>query len=94
MLEWFLLAMRVEICADILVSSKGPGRRQSQSRERLLADLHASTVMSAPAVPPAAPKHAMVASVGVLPGLFTMTKGSSPPVAFPIAAEYLYLAFW
>lgn len=52
------------------------------------------TVIKAPAVPPAAPKQAIVAKVGVLPGLLTTTKGSSPPVARPMAAEYLYFAFW
>jgi len=50
--------------------------------------------MIAPAVAPAAPKHATVPSVGMLPGLLTTTRGSSLPVADPIAAEYLYLAFW
>ena len=54
----------------------------------------ASTVMRAPAVAPAAPKHTIVAIVGVLPGRLTTTRGSSPPVALPMAAEYLYLNFW
>ena len=50
--------------------------------------------MTDPAVAPAALKHAIVAKVGTLPGRLTMTSGSSPPVACPIRAEYLYLAFW
>lgn len=45
-------------------------------------------------VAPAAPKQAIVATVGVLPGRLTMISGSSPPVIRPIAAEYLYLNFW
>ena len=49
--------------------------------------------MSEPAVQPAAAKQAIVAKVGVLPGLLTTTSGSSPPVARPMASEKLYLAF-
>lgn len=49
--------------------------------------------MIEPAVAPAAPKHSIVAGVGMLPGLLTTIKGSSLPVALPIAAEYLYFAF-
>ena len=43
---------------------------------------------------PAAPKHNSVAGVGVLPGLLTVTSGSSIPVAFPMADEKVYFAFW
>jgi len=50
--------------------------------------------MIAPVVDPAAPKHAIVAIVGVLPGRFTTIRGSSPPVMRPMAAEYLYFNFW
>jgi len=42
---------------------------------------------------PAAPKHNSVAGVGVLPGLLTVTSGSSIPVTFPMADENLYFAF-
>lgn len=52
------------------------------------------TVISPPVRPPAAAKHATVPIVGVLPGVLTITSGSSSPVTFPIAAENLYLAFW
>ena len=50
--------------------------------------------MTDPAVAPAAVKQAIVAKVGILPGWFTVTNGSSPPVICPISAEYLYFAFW
>ena len=59
-----------------------------------MTDLQAKAVMTAPVTPPAAPKQAIVAKVGTLPGRFTTTKGSSVPVARPIAAENLYLTFW
>lgn len=52
------------------------------------------TVIIPPAVAPAAAKQATVPSVGMLPGLFTTTSGSSLPVACPMTVEYLYLAFW
>lgn len=47
-----------------------------------------------PDTAPAAPKQSSVAGVGVLPGLLTVTSGSSIPVAFPMAEEKVYLAFW
>ena len=56
-------------------------------------NLQDKSVMIEPAVAPAAPKHSIVAGVGMLPGLLTTIKGSSLPVALPIAAEYLYFAF-
>ena len=56
-------------------------------------DLQDMSVIREPAVAPAAPKHKIVAGVGMLPGLLTTIKGSSLPVALPIAAEYLYFAF-
>ena len=56
-------------------------------------NLQDKSVIREPAVAPAAPKHSIVAGVGMLPGLLTTIKGSSPPVALPIAAEYLYFAF-
>ena len=55
---------------------------------------HATVVINAPAVAPAAPKHATVPRVGTLPGLLTTKRGSSLPVAWAIAVEYLYFAFW
>lgn len=77
------------------MSSKGPFYRLAAVIRGLdVKSIHAKIEMNAPAVAPAAPKHAMVESVGMLPGRFTMTKGSSPPVARPMAAEYLYFAFW
>jgi len=57
-------------------------------------DVHEKSPVRLPAVQPAAAKQSIVAGVGVLPALLTITRGSSPPVARPIAAEKLYFAFW
>lgn len=63
-------------------------------RKGVITNIHAMNVDRQPDKAPAAPKHSSVAGVGVLPGLLTVTSGSSIPVAFPIADEKVYLAFW
>lgn len=60
----------------------------------VIANIQAMNVDRQPDTAPAAPKHNSVAGVGVLPGLLTVTSGSSIPVALPMADEKVYFAFW
>lgn len=50
-------------------------------------------VMAAPEVAPAAPKHAIVESVGHAPFVFAITSGDLP-VALYIQPSKVYLALW
>lgn len=70
------------------MSSKGPADWSALDRYNMRElSVHDRSTDTDPAVPPAAAKQAIVAAVGVLPGLFTVTRGSSAPVARPTAAE-------
>lgn len=62
--------------------------------EGCIVNIQAMSVDRQPDKAPAAAKQSSVAGVGVLPGLLTAASGSSIPVAFPIAEEKVYLAFW
>lgn len=61
-------------------------------REDSIASLQANTVIAAPAVAPAAPKHVTVENVGRAPLVFAITRGELP-VALNIQSSNTYFDF-
>jgi hypothetical protein len=79
LLSFDFSAMRTEICALSFVNSNGPGLYQhSPPFSQVVKCSHAIAVMTAPAVAPEAPKHAIVEKEGRAPFVFAITSGETP----------------